>query len=410
MAEDKLLKRVSGDLDGRSSSLSELFDPTAFEERLKLARARRAVALAQRAATGMPLAPRVPALHRTDAGSRGADPMVVPGFAASSRAVPRRDIEAGAAPAALASPRAGQGAWAEAWRGMWPDGLRRLRLGAWFAAGFARLPAPRALLSSLPALPRAGRAPIVASLVVAGLGMGALALVLVPGGSSAPPAVPQIAGPVVEPVAQVARAAATPAIAPVAPMPPAPIELGPLPAQVPVADEPPPAMSAQVPETVVVPLPSRLPGGPNPRPRALGAPAPIAAAPAEASAAEPAAASSGLDLSGIRVFVHFPPSVGATARAATVSALKAEGYPTVEPIRANASIDTTNVRYFHAEDAEAARQLAASLGEGAVARDFTDLSPPPRRGRLEVWMQGAAPQPSASEAILQILQARGQQN
>lgn len=193
------------------------------------------------------------------------------------------------------------------------------------------------------------------------------------------------------------------------PVPPVPIDQGPLPAQVPGPDGPSSAVpDEQVVETVV-PLPPRLPGGPNPRPRSFGVTAAIGAAP-EVVTTDAAAMSSGLDLSGIRVFVHFPPSVGATARAATVSALKADGYPTVEPIRANASIDTTNVRYFHAEDAEAARQLAASLGEGAVARDFTDLSPPPRRGRLEVWMQGAAPQPSASEAILQILQARGQQN
>ncbi|MFO1105042.1 MAG: LytR C-terminal domain-containing protein [Amaricoccus sp.] len=408
MAEDKLLKRVPVDADARPSSLSELFDPTAFEERLKLARARRAVALAQRAATGMPLGPRIPALHRTDAGSRGGDPLVVPGFAVPPRAVPRRDAEAGAAPGGSAGSGAGQGGWIGPRGGLPPVA----RLGAWITVGLARLAAPRAFLSRLPALPRRGRAPIIASFVVVGFGVGALALALVPGGSSVPHAAPQVAGAVAapaSPAAPVAGAAATPELPAVSPVPPVPIDQGPLPAQVPGPDGPSSAVpDEQVVETVV-PLPPRLPGGPNPRPRSFGVTAAIGAAP-EVVTTDAAAMSSGLDLSGIRVFVHFPPSVGATARAATVSALKADGYPTVEPIRANASIDTTNVRYFHAEDAEAARQLAASLGEGAVARDFTDLSPPPRRGRLEVWMQGAAPQPSASEAILQILQARGQQN
>ena len=72
------------------------------------------------------------------------------------------------------------------------------------------------------------------------------------------------------------------------------------------------------------------------------------------------------------------------------------------------------MRYFHPEDAAAARQLAAALGSGAEARDFTGLTRPARPGTLEVWLAGDAPRRATArnagtaspEQILRILQSR----
>jgi hypothetical protein len=64
----------------------------------------------------------------------------------------------------------------------------------------------------------------------------------------------------------------------------------------------------------------------------------------------------------------------------------------------NVRPDETMVRYYHAEDREAAqalrRQLAASQGDWEVnLSDFTDYRPMPRKGLIEVWLS----EPSAAE-------------
>ena len=62
------------------------------------------------------------------------------------------------------------------------------------------------------------------------------------------------------------------------------------------------------------------------------------------------------------------------------------GIPVDQTRRANLSISQTNIRYFHAEDAEAATILASGLG--GIARDFTNFRPPPNPGVIEIWIEG----------------------
>lgn len=408
VAEDKLLKRVSSEPSGRPRHLSDLFDPTAFEERLKVARVRRALALAQRearaqAGTRTPASPWAEPDPRIEPAPVPQPPRTLPPHldgelprppqrAEPSRprpAAPRctnsRDPESPAPDCWAPEPR-GPGFGTTDPRG--PSPLARIREAA------SRVHLPARLL------------PIVTGCFLAGIGIGTVVILLTPGR----PAAPAPAASTPQPVrsASIAPGAAAAPSAPTAPAAPAIIDTALPPAQIPAAAEPPPP-PAPVPEADA-PLSVRLAAG-RPYPRPTPAAQPTADQPPAADPAEQTAAAA--DLARIRVFVHFPPSVGSAAREAEVAALHQGGFATVEPIRANASIDTTNVRFFHAEDADAARRLAASLGDGAVVRDFTDISPPPRRGRLEVWMQGTAPQaPTAPspEAILQILQSRSTGN
>ena len=71
---------------------------------------------------------------------------------------------------------------------------------------------------------------------------------------------------------------------------------------------------------------------------------------------------------------------------AAVSAAATLGIPVDQTRRASVSISRTNIRYFHAEDAEAATRLASALG--GIARDFTNFNPPPSVGTIEVWLEG----------------------
>lgn len=59
-----------------------------------------------------------------------------------------------------------------------------------------------------------------------------------------------------------------------------------------------------------------------------------------------------------------------------------------EPSRTNLNVRTSQVRFFHSEDAPAAAIMAEALG--AQARDFTTFTPRPPRGEFEVWLGGTA--------------------
>ncbi|MBT8458829.1 MAG: hypothetical protein HKP37_08805 [Boseongicola sp.] len=69
-----------------------------------------------------------------------------------------------------------------------------------------------------------------------------------------------------------------------------------------------------------------------------------------------------------------------------IAAAAALGIPVDQTRRATVSISRTNIRYYHEEDAEAATILASGIG--GIARDFTDFTPPPSPGVIEVWLEG----------------------
>lgn len=62
------------------------------------------------------------------------------------------------------------------------------------------------------------------------------------------------------------------------------------------------------------------------------------------------------------------------------------GVPVDQTRRQAISIRNTNIRYYHDQDREPATLLADNLG--GVARDFTNFTPPPNPGVIEIWMAG----------------------
>jgi hypothetical protein len=86
------------------------------------------------------------------------------------------------------------------------------------------------------------------------------------------------------------------------------------------------------------------------------------------------------------VVLLVPAFVPQTRAEDAIDTAAALGIPVDQTRRANLSISQTNIRYFHAEDAEAATILASGLG--GVARDFTNFTPPPNPGVIEIWIEG----------------------
>lgn len=444
MAKDGQVHRVhgqSGDRTGERAGRPASHDIGAFEERLKDARARRAVALANRRA-----AEAARAGLAVNAAAAGAPPPASfdPGFADTLRP-PLRTESATLRPRTdIPAPRLGQAA---------PPASTP------FGRALAAAPALGALLAAPRALARrAGPrlAPMIGGFFVAGLliGGGIAAFDAFTGGpdtadppAAAPSEVVEAAPPFVPAAATLAEPARAPEAAPT----PAPEAAPPTPAAIapalPAAAPPPPAEAAAT--APAGPISARLNGRPYPRPIPL--PPPPSARAAEqatepatediASAATPGTAAEvgSIDfadadivveapaepepapapvidpaLAGTRVFVHAPPSVGRAGAEEIVASLTNAGFPDVSRVSARESVAATNIRYFLAEDAATAQRLAAILGNGAVARDFTAFRPSPRSGTLEVWLAGTAPARAravdAPEAILKILQSRAQEN
>ena len=102
-----------------------------------------------------------------------------------------------------------------------------------------------------------------------------------------------------------------------------------------------------------------------------------------------------------RVFVHFPPTAAAEADAA-LATLRAAGVGEATLVPGRVPVGTSNVRYFHEADREAAldvaRLLAPSAGAVPEARDFTGFRPRPDSGLVEVWFAGEAPAAAAPAA------------
>lgn len=420
MAKDGQVHRVHGQTGERPENRAgrpEGVDLAAFEERLKDARARRAVALAnQRAAEAARAGLAVNAVT-----SRSEPPAYDPALSDAPRDTPRPPLRT---ESATMRPR---------------TDIPAPRLGtthrpapSWPALGTGTM----ALIKRVG--PRA--APLVGGFFVAGLLIGAAVATFGPWGeapevASAPEAVATSAP---QTVAETA-----PAFVPAAaiPEPEAPAEV----ADAPEAATPPVAAALvppAAPEAVVVeavapePISTTLSGRPYPRPKPVTAPGEAGLAveevtfangaisegenadfaDVEIAAEAPEQISEPVDepetdpaLAGVRVFVHAPPSVGRAGAESVVATLAAAGFPEVRRAGARDSVAGTNVRYFHAEDAAAAHRIATTLGDGAIARDFTSFRPSPRGGTLEVWLAGTAPPRRAvdtPEAILKILQTR----
>ena len=68
----------------------------------------------------------------------------------------------------------------------------------------------------------------------------------------------------------------------------------------------------------------------------------------------------------------------------------ASGLPLGKSIRVGYTISSNQVRYFHSRDAEAAIALAALID--ATARDFTNFTPPPAFGTIEVFLTEPVPE------------------
>jgi len=373
--------RPFGAMGERERELSDLCDPVALEARLKAARARRADALARRKAGLDVPAPR-PAMHRGFAETPG------PAFTASPAATPP-------------DPRAGPAQPGAVPRGTAAPARRQARKAGWVALGGALV---ALVLASL--VPET-REPVSTDVVTASAGPGLLQRAEAP-----PPAVVEVA-----PALAVAPFAA--ATTGAAAGPPDPVETA-APAM-PAEAEPPaepgaPARAADisdVSDTAGATTARDAADGPvlAPMPRAVAlrsepdAAAPQAAidaaAAAEPARVETASASPGLSPAPTvrreEVLVYV--STGAQGEL-LAGALGEAGFVTITTQPSRHAISASNVRYYHAADAEAAAAIAEALAPrlpdgAALVRDFTAAERRSAPGRIEVWVAGAPAAPAA---------------
>ncbi|SNT12250.1 hypothetical protein [Tropicimonas sediminicola] len=88
---------------------------------------------------------------------------------------------------------------------------------------------------------------------------------------------------------------------------------------------------------------------------------------------------------GAQISLFAPGSLGEADVAAVMERLAGSGFAPSEPSRVGFSISQSNIRYYHAEDAEVAAAVAEA--SGALLRDFTGkASVPP--GTIELWLAG----------------------
>jgi len=96
-----------------------------------------------------------------------------------------------------------------------------------------------------------------------------------------------------------------------------------------------------------------------------------------------------------RIIVNAPAGTDGAATAAAMDALQAAKPGSLTRADARVTIRESNVRYFHPADLPAAVEVAARLspvlGSTPAIRDFTDFTPRPSEGAIEVWLEGDAP-------------------
>lgn len=196
-----------------------------------------------------------------------------------------------------------------------------------------------------------------------------------------------------------------------APASPAPVAEAPAVDPAPFAETPPDAIVSTPPVSpplgASTPAVDPLPAIAAPAPRQLPEPAPenaevAALAPAPTVASEiaedagavianeaPAADAAPV---GARVMVHFPADAAGDAEA-VVNALQVAGAGSSSALPVSFGISSTNIRFYHAEDAGAAERVADLLraaGQQPEIRDFTDFRPQPDAGLVEIWLAGGA--------------------
>lgn len=112
---------------------------------------------------------------------------------------------------------------------------------------------------------------------------------------------------------------------------------------------------------------------------------PKADAPPTSRADGTAMTGSVFDPSDYRIVLNAPTSVSPPQLESIVTQIKGAGFA-AEPRQINLSISESNVRFYHAQDAEMAAFIAEAAG--AEARDFTDFRPAPPAGLIEIWLAG----------------------
>lgn len=132
-------------------------------------------------------------------------------------------------------------------------------------------------------------------------------------------------------------------------------------------------------------LPSALLASDLPAPPEATFPLVLTSTPPARPGSTPPAASTGL-ADATNVVLLVPAFVPQASAEEAITAAAALGIPVDQTRRASVSISRTNIRYYHEEDAEAATILASGIG--GIARDFTDFTPPPNPGVIEVWLEG----------------------
>ncbi|HPG22327.1 MAG TPA: hypothetical protein PLH75_06020 [Amaricoccus sp.] len=305
-------------------------DPIDWERRVAEARARRELALARRA-------------RAAGAGERPGDP-----------GAPRAGKEPPGAPwSYLPAPRAAIRATAHAARLPSAAGAMSAASGAFSAAsGVLELAMPR-------------RRTRLAAVLGSGLALGVIATAALLFGGSDPAPLP--------------LPAETAAIPPAAEAPdPAP---GPETAAI---TTPAPSRPEAVVEPVRLSLPEAEPDA---------APAPVVAA---EPAQTPAAATPGTmtAMEDARIFLHVPAGAPSATTEAVLAALSDQGLPVAGLVPVRLEVGRSNLRYYHAEDAAIAEEIAAALGVtpvGAIeARDFAETANRPAPGTVEIWLAGDA--------------------
>ncbi|MEM8959834.1 MAG: hypothetical protein AAGC86_18735, partial [Pseudomonadota bacterium] len=102
-----------------------------------------------------------------------------------------------------------------------------------------------------------------------------------------------------------------------------------------------------------------------------------------------AIASAGLsDLKNIRLRVYAPSSLSNASIAPTLASLTALGVKVRSADRVDFRVRATQVRLYHEADRQGAIKIAEATG--ARLRDFTDYSPSPPFGTVELWLAGTS--------------------
>lgn len=98
----------------------------------------------------------------------------------------------------------------------------------------------------------------------------------------------------------------------------------------------------------------------------------------------------------LTLIVRAPSGLSDEAIGAATGALTAGGFAAAGAEPVDFKISETNVRYFSPADQESAAAVAKTLG--ARLRDFTDYSPRPPEGTIEVWLAGQGSSPAKAAA------------